>query len=372
MKLSTADYVLVRFASAAQRMLRTLGEMESTSLRARLQAIPINQPVFITGLARSGTTILLEQLVRTELFATHCYRDFPFLSIPYWWNKYLGLVSAGQQPVERPHQDRISITANSPEAFEEPTWHQFFPHIHSAAAVHRLDANTSHVEFEKFFRDHLRKIMLVRKCNRYLSKGNYNVTRLEYLGKLFPDAQFVIPIRHPLDHVRSLVRQHRLFTEYAESDSRIATYLACAGHFEFGPQRQAIRLNKIDGDRTDDAWRAGHEYLGYAIQWSQVYRYIDELRHAGNDLACRIHVIRYEDFCAQPRSWLSEILTKASLPTATLDRLEFGHISRSVLDVDESPTAADTVWKETGLVAQLFGYAEIPISAVLTASPTVR
>ena len=52
----------------------------------RLDAIPIDRPIFVTGLARSGTTILLTVLSRSAGVATHRYRDFPFLDIPLLWN----------------------------------------------------------------------------------------------------------------------------------------------------------------------------------------------------------------------------------------------------------------------------------------------
>ena len=354
MKIAATDYALVRIAQQASGLCKLLGRMESSYLRQELDAITIDKPIFITGLARSGTTILLEQLARTDLFATHRYRDFPFLHTPFWWNKYLDIAAKEQEPVERPHKDRIAITSNSSEAFEEPLWQHFFQNIHAANKLHLLDEATENKDFEQAFRDHLRKILFVRKRDRYLSKGNYNVTRLEYLANLFPDAQFVIPIRHPVDHVNSLAKQHQLFLEYAATDQRIEPYLQFAGHYEFGPQRRAIRLNASDGDRTDTAWGQGQEHLGYAIQWSQVYRYVDSLRHE-SDLGDRIHVVRYEDFCEQPQQNLTAILQDAELDASVLDDLSFDHISRSQRHIKQSDTT-EQIWRETGLVAQLFGY----------------
>ena len=215
MKIGPTDYALVRLARLGWPILKSLGNLETRQLRSKLDAITIQKPVFLAGLARSGTTILLQELTNTDVFATHRYRDFPFLTVPYVWNQFLDRQAMKQVAIERPHQDRIRITVDSPEAFEEPLWQQFFPHVHSPRRIHRLDANTHNKEFEQFFRDHLRKIILIRGRQRYLSKGNYNVTRLEFLSKIFPDARFVIPIRHPLDQVASLVRQHHLFTRYA-------------------------------------------------------------------------------------------------------------------------------------------------------------
>ena len=54
-----------------------LGNVESNAMRAELDAIAIDRPVYIAGLARSGTTILLELLAGHSDVATHRYRDFP-------------------------------------------------------------------------------------------------------------------------------------------------------------------------------------------------------------------------------------------------------------------------------------------------------
>lgn len=97
--------------------------------------------------------------------------------------------------------------------------------------------------------------------SRYFAKGNYHVPRIEYLVHLFPDARFIVPVRHPLTHVHSLVRQYQLSSSYAAADARVPRYLEAAGHFEFGPQRIPIRLSAVQGDRILEAWAHGDEYL---------------------------------------------------------------------------------------------------------------
>jgi hypothetical protein len=98
--------------------------------------------------------------------------------------------------------------------------------------------------------DHLRKVVLLRGGARYVSKGNYNVCRIAYLARLLPNTKFVVPVREPLAHVHSLVKQHRLFTHYAAQDARVPVYFAAAGHYEFGPQRRPINLSKARAERV--------------------------------------------------------------------------------------------------------------------------
>src|SRR3546814_17544543 len=76
---------------------------------------------------------------------------------------------------------------------EEMLWMAVFGRLHDPHASAVLDAATDCPGFERFFADHMRKLLWVRRRPRYLSKANYNVTRMEYLLKLFPDARFVLP-----------------------------------------------------------------------------------------------------------------------------------------------------------------------------------
>jgi hypothetical protein len=223
---------------------------------------------------------------------------------------------------------------------------------------HRLTGADRNPEFEAFFTDHIRKLLLVRRAGRYLSKGNYNVTRIEYLSTVFPDARFIIPIRHPLTHVASLMRQHTLFSDYARQDPRVPRYLAAAGHYEFGPQRVPIRLSSDAGDMIQAAWDAGDDAAGYAIQWAEIYRFVDALQVGPESLAQRILVVRHEDFCQQPREVLHQILGHIGHDAAELGLRHFGHISAAK---DEAGSLSDerrgSIWQECEFVAARFGYA---------------
>ena len=43
--------------------------------------------VFITGLARSGTTVFLNSIYESDKFASLTYRDMPFVLAPNYWSK---------------------------------------------------------------------------------------------------------------------------------------------------------------------------------------------------------------------------------------------------------------------------------------------
>jgi hypothetical protein len=349
--LKGADHVLVQASRALAPLLRVLADLEHELLASRLERVAIEAPVFVTGLARSGTTMMLTLLSQAAGVATHRYRDFPFLFVPVAWNWFQDRLGSGAgEAVERPHRDRIRITRESAEAFEEPLWQSFFPHAHDAARCHVLGAQTRNAAFEACFRSHLRKILWLRGGRRYVSKGNYNVARIAYLARLFPDARFVVPVRHPFSHVRSLVEQHALFSRYGAEDARVPGYLAAAGHYEFGPQRRPLNLDAARIGEIEAAWREGDEYRGYARQWAQVYGYVHRLRASH-----RILVVRYEDACAAPQQVRKQLLDFCGLEDPA------GRVAAAAATLCAAERAKaveeSVVWSEAGAVAGIYGYA---------------
>ena len=291
-----------------------LGSLETALLGDALAGVRIDRPVYVTGLARSGTTILLEALASHPDVATHRYRDFPFLFTPYLWNRWLDLVPRkAEQPTERSHGDGIAVTSESPEAFEEVLWMAFFGHLHDPSSSAVLDRSTSHPAFERCYRDHIRKLLALRRGQRYVAKDNYNVTRLLYLAKLFPDARFVIPVRDPVWHIASLMKQHRLFCEGQRDNEPAIRHLRRVGHFEFGLDRRPINAGGSVAAEIVDLWNWGEEVRGWAHYWSYLHRYIADLVDRDTNLRPAIHIIRYEDLCAAPRAELTMLLSHCGL-----------------------------------------------------------
>lgn len=337
-----------------------LGSLETRLLDSALSDVRIDRPIYVTGLARSGTTILLETLARHPDVATHRYRDFPLLFTPYLWNRWLDLVPRPpEQPAERSHGDGIAVTSESPEAFEEPLWMAFFAGQHDPSASAVLDHRTRNPAFEGFYRDHIRKLLAVRGGRRYVAKGNYNVTRIAYLAKLFPDARFVIPVRDPVWHVASLMKQHRLFLAGQRDNPRAVRHLRRVGHFEFGLDR--LPINTGDNPATAEIvqlWQAGEEVRGWSRFWATLHRHIADLIDGDASLRAAIRIVRYEDLCAQPRAALAEMLTHAGLPASpgylsdAAKRFHQPTYYRPRFNAGELSVIVD----ETAEVARRFGY----------------
>ena len=65
MLLQATDYQFARLSQSLAGVWQLLGDWETRWARRRLAGVQLDRPVFLTGLARSGTTILLEEQVAT-------------------------------------------------------------------------------------------------------------------------------------------------------------------------------------------------------------------------------------------------------------------------------------------------------------------
>ncbi len=293
---------------------RRVSNFATSVLHDELADINIRKPVWVTGLARSGSTLLLEILARTPGVVSHTYKDFPAVFTPYLWNRLLGyMTTAEAKPAERAHRDGIKVTHDSPEAMEEPLWMAFFEDAHDPKSSDVVKPG-SNPEFAAFFRDHIRKLLAVREGRRYLAKANYNLTRMEYLLDVFPDARFVVPVRDPVMHIASLRKQHRLFTRGQRANQRARQHLRRVGHFEFGLDRRPIN----PGDRTrvreiQALWREGDDVRGWARYWAMLYDYALDRMAANPGLDRAARITRFENLCAAPQAELESVFRHCEL-----------------------------------------------------------
>ena len=352
--------VLGGFISRRPRLWIALGNLESRVIADDIDATPVAQPIYITGVARAGSTILLETLAQHPDLGTHRYRDYPPVFTPYWWNQFLERVpQRASAPAERTHRDGIAITPESPEAFEEVIWMAFFPGLHDPTQSAVLSSEARHPEFEAFYRDHLRKLVRVRDRRRYLSKDNYNVSRLEYLLKLFPDARFVIPVRDPVWHIASLMKQHALFCAGEERHPESLRHMQRVGHFEFGLDRRPINV----GDTAllaliTDAWARGDEVEGWARYWAYIYGHLADRLAANPALNEASLVVRFEELCRSPHEILDRTLAHCRLDTtpAWLEQRSAAIRFPSYYKPSFASAEVETIERHTADTAARFGY----------------
>jgi hypothetical protein len=262
-----------------------------------------------------------------------------------------------QVPRERAHKDGIMVTAESPEAMEEMLWMAFFSHLHDPAVSNVLDDRVQRPDFESFFAEHIRKLMLTRGGQRYVSKNNYNVTRLSYLARMFPDARFLLPIRAPHAHVASLMKQHRLFCQIQHENEAARQHLKLVGHFEFGLDRRPINPGDHDTVAAVEAcWERDEEARGWAKYWALVYRHLADRLEADPDLARRCLVVRYEELCDHAAATISAVCKHIGVPAARAEHLASGLHQPDYYTVRFTDAERLAIAEETSAAALRFGY----------------
>lgn len=251
--LSRADYSLIdrilhRIALGRPGLQLGLAEMENDTHRKALDQVPEGGEVFVTGLPRAGTTLVLTLLHNTGEFAAQTYRHMPFVLAPLMWESISGRFRRQAVAKERAHGDGMDVSYDSPEAFEEVIWlaHLKKRYVRDGRLL-LLTRDDLDQEFITGFGALVRKTRLLASMDqpasapRYLSKNNANVARLNLLPTLCPDSTIVVPFRHPLSHIASFMKQHRLFLERHPADPFALDYMQWLGHFEFG-----LALRPID------------------------------------------------------------------------------------------------------------------------------
>jgi hypothetical protein len=315
-------------------------------------------PIYVSGLARSGSTLLHEVIAAHPSVATLRIKDYPMVFTPYWWRRATAKLPPGP-PRERAHQDGIRITGDSPDALEEMLWMAFFPRCHDPTVSNLLSAQHRCPAFETFYRDSIRKLLLAEGATRYAAKANYHLARLPYLFRLFPDARFVVPIRSPVTHIASLLRQHRLFSQEQRKHPRALAFMQRSGHFEFGRDRRPMHLGDDQRCRqVQRAWAAGEEVRGLAMYWNMVYEYVARLLASDPLVRAASLVIRFERLCDSPEEALQEVFRHCMLPDAASLVERFAPTIRrpTYYHPDLSERDLDVIGQETAAAAALWGH----------------
>jgi hypothetical protein len=364
-KSPTVPYLIMQQKRCFESCYVLLGRLESRLLRHKLRVMTVDRPIYITGLARAGTTISLELISQHEDTATHRYRDIVQPHLPFFWNRTLQplqrLMLPHAKPLERIHKDGMLVTPDSPDAVEETVWKQFFPDLHDETHSAVLDAQTSNPAFERYYTDHIKKLLLAYKRSRYLTKANYDVTRLGYLTKLFPEARFLVLVRHPAAHLASWVKQDQIFTRLFAHDPRWHSLADTAGHHEFGPGSTFINAGDTARVREiREYWDRGMTARAFGMYWASVYGHILDLMASNAQVRKATMLVHYEDLCAEPVETIDKMLAHAALDPAGLgrsrdhylERVKAPHYYTATLNNAECRDIAET----TGQVAASLGY----------------
>lgn len=270
------DKLLHYLAFSSPIVQKVICDLENDLFKRQLSGVNSQHEVFVTGLPRSGTTLILELLYGTGEFQTFTYRQMPFILSPLLWDKVSKPFQKKGALKERAHQDGMKISFDSPEAFEEIIWLSYlknkFVHtdVLSTLSVHDITKDLANaIEMS------VKKLLVLADDEatkpRYLSKNNANISRIEVIAEVFPTSTILVPFRHPATHVSSLKKQHEKFTREHGKNSFSRHYMEWLGHFEFGENFKPINFEgwldnqvipeKIDEDFWLKYWVATYSYI---------------------------------------------------------------------------------------------------------------
>lgn len=291
---SALDRVLHRLALGSPAIAGMTHDIERAVFLGRATE-PQGGPVFVTGLARAGTTILMRELHATGQFGSLTYADMPFVLAPNLWARLSSRGRVAGEKRERAHGDGIEVDTQSPEALDEVYWRIF-----DGAAYIQPECLVPHVPDEDLiagYRDLMRLVLLRSGKRRYLSKNNNMVLRLRTLAAAMPEARFLVPLRDPLQHAQSLLAQH---IRFQASDSFTRDYMTWLGHHEFGATHLPMLLGPDVSDKQPAHPAQGPQTLDYWLRlWISVHLYLEDIAAT----AANVILVPQDRLARDPAVW---------------------------------------------------------------------
>jgi hypothetical protein len=316
-----------RLALQSKAIAEISFDIENTIVKNKGQSFPDNH-VFISGLARSGTTILLQHLYNTGCFSSLTYRDMPFVLMPNTWKR----ISDQKKKVEfkeRAHNDGIMINPDSPEEFEEVFWRVFCSRDY--ILKDRLQLQKVAGDVSEKFKNYVKNILLSAETEnqtRYLSKNNNNVLRFNYLQKAFPASYIIIPFRDPLQQAISLLNQHLHFSKIQQEDKFTLDYMNWLGHFEFGLNQKPFFFNDEETFREMQAYDKA-DINFWLLSWKNYYLYVNQ-HHTTNTM-----FFNHDKFCREPSAEIGKLFELLNIPAQLTHFEPFNPPLKTMGGVDE-------------------------------------
>ena len=283
---------------------------------------------FISGLARSGTTYLLECLYKQEIFGSLIYRDMPMISCVNLWNSITKKFKTKTLSKMRLHGDGIKIDYDSPEALDEIKWKNILKNsYYKKNSLLQHEINKKDLTRYKCM---IKAILIKSKKKFYLKKNNNNILRLNSLLNYFPNSIFIFTIRDPSSHAISLFNMHIKFKELQKTDPFILHYMNLLGHHEFGSGHKIFDFSNSQNDI-----KKSEKNINYWLNiWINYYEYLEKYLIRRN-----IYLLDYNKFCNDQDRYVEYFIKKKienynikTLINRTVAKKNYGKFDDSLLN----------------------------------------
>jgi hypothetical protein len=126
------------------------------------------------------------------------------------------------------------------------------------------------------------------------------------------------PFRSPIEHARSLLRQHLNFLDIHRSEAFARDYMRSIGHLDFGANLKPVNF----GGWMDRPRPAADTLDFWLTYWCAAFEHLLAHRSA------RMHFISYERLCAEPVQGLFRVATAAGVERRGFVHLEAAKYER--------------------------------------------
>ncbi len=312
---------------------KVLKNLEDDMFKKGISKTNIQNPIFVTGLPRSGTTLLLDALFASKKFATFTYRHMPFITCPLIWNKLTSAFQKKGGEKERSHGDGMTISFDSPEAFEEIIWLELLKsEIVTDIGIMPIHPGQMNNVLRDEFISNIKKLILLESNEqntlRYLSKNNMNISRIPCILDLFANAIILVPFRNPADHITSLKFQHQKFLNLHKQDKFSLDYMRWTGHRDFGLNFKPIMFEGLEKNYTD-IQNLDDEF--WAQYWYDCYNSILNIEDS------RVKLIDYDMLLRKPKLKFDQLAKICGLES----NVKFLEYSKNIRDPMKSNSHLD-------------------------------
>ena len=193
---SNLDKVLYRQFLGDNQLSNFLFSNLLSNNRSKKNWFRNSKHVFITGLARSGTTALLNRIYSCQKIPSMLYKHMPFILSPKIASIYSKFSKNTKSKIERFHNDRIYINLDSPECFDEIFWNKYFQKFNKFSLEVPESIDPLYLDA---YGSLLSRFAEFQSSNtRLLIKNNNNHLRIKILANYFCNSNFLVLYRNIL------------------------------------------------------------------------------------------------------------------------------------------------------------------------------